>query len=581
MLRLTMFVLALAISTSAQTIGGTAKVGGTAQVAPSGGGGGAALGPDNGELATGDSNTNRPVRAPKHYSTTQSQPSGMAVTASGCVRSSNVVTCTLTGAPASPGLAVGGNVTVASMTDSGFNGTFTITALPSSTQVRWAQVAGDATTDSGTISSAKWPYPAQGGSYSDPQFGSTIERFFDSTLATATDPMWQIYSNFPAFNITREYYVVTDANVGAPVVVKRSDRSIVCSGVVGSESAGGRWPQDESNPYQLYYTSGNVLRRIINVNTGCTTEAVHTFSSYTTIRLSPNGATGRILKNDAGKQTAVLVGCASGSCPDGGQMDVFVYNITDDTLGTAYTVQTAWSDIDEVNHFPDGSFIINYLSNCTGPCSEGEGGIDYINANGTFNRNVWTVNLHNDVGVDPDGAEVAVGWYNQVTPAGPCSNRGLGAFEAATSTTRCIFNIENANNAGTGYVNIGNHVSVSGQWVYFSLDNPTFEVVESALPSTWLTGRARGEGELWACKLKGTIDGTNNCYRLAHLRGRPYNTSGGGADYRRSYKCSASMLRDADNAGSVINEVICASDFAGATSGNQFADPLLITVRAP
>lgn len=70
------------------------------------------------------------------------------ITPTGAVRASNVVTITTS---AAHGLVVGQRVTVASVTDSTFNGTFVIASVPTATTFTYAQALGNASSGNGTV----------------------------------------------------------------------------------------------------------------------------------------------------------------------------------------------------------------------------------------------------------------------------------------------------------------------------------------------------------------------------------------------------------------------------------------------
>lgn len=72
--------------------------------------------------------------------------------ATGVVRAANVVTVTFS-SPHS--FILGDVVTVTSMTDTAFNGTFTIASVADTTHVTWAQTAGNASTGGGLISALR------------------------------------------------------------------------------------------------------------------------------------------------------------------------------------------------------------------------------------------------------------------------------------------------------------------------------------------------------------------------------------------------------------------------------------------
>jgi YVTN family beta-propeller protein len=82
------------------------------------------------------------------------QVSGAAViaiaTSNGAVRAGNVVTITTT---TPHGFSVGQTVTISGVTDTSFNGTFTIVSVPSTTTFTYAQTAANATSGSGAASS--------------------------------------------------------------------------------------------------------------------------------------------------------------------------------------------------------------------------------------------------------------------------------------------------------------------------------------------------------------------------------------------------------------------------------------------
>ncbi len=77
------------------------------------------------------------------------------VSGNGAVRAANVVTITTTSAH---GLSPGQSVTIAGVSDSSFNGTFTMTAAPSTTTFTYAQTGTDATSGGGSVSAStvKW-----------------------------------------------------------------------------------------------------------------------------------------------------------------------------------------------------------------------------------------------------------------------------------------------------------------------------------------------------------------------------------------------------------------------------------------
>lgn len=76
------------------------------------------------------------------------KPSSGAASITTISRSGNVVTANT---QAAHNLAIGTSVVVSGVANTGFNGTFLITAVPSSTQLRWSQTAANASSSGGTL----------------------------------------------------------------------------------------------------------------------------------------------------------------------------------------------------------------------------------------------------------------------------------------------------------------------------------------------------------------------------------------------------------------------------------------------
>jgi DNA-binding beta-propeller fold protein YncE len=74
----------------------------------------------------------------------------LTIASNGAVRSNNVVTITTT---AAHNLAVGQVVTISGVTDTSFNGTFTVASVPSSTMFTYPQTASNVTSSGGTVTS--------------------------------------------------------------------------------------------------------------------------------------------------------------------------------------------------------------------------------------------------------------------------------------------------------------------------------------------------------------------------------------------------------------------------------------------
>src|SRR5713226_7152874 len=104
----------------------------------------------------------------------------------GAVRTANVVTITTT----SPhGLGTGQSVTIAGVSDSSFNGTFTIASVPSTTTFTYAQTGSNATSGGGTVSAntVKWfVNNVEGGNMSSGTISTTGLYTAPATLPPAT-----------------------------------------------------------------------------------------------------------------------------------------------------------------------------------------------------------------------------------------------------------------------------------------------------------------------------------------------------------------------------------------------------------
>ncbi len=91
------------------------------------------------------------------------------VSGNGAVRAANVVTITTTSAH---GLSPGQSVTIAGVSDTSFNGTFTITTVPSPTTFTYAQTAADATSGGGSVSASTVKWSVNGVEGGNTMFGT-------------------------------------------------------------------------------------------------------------------------------------------------------------------------------------------------------------------------------------------------------------------------------------------------------------------------------------------------------------------------------------------------------------------------
>ena len=103
------------------------------------------------------------------------------VSGNGAVRAGNVVTITTTSAH---GLSPGQSVTIAGVSDTSFNGTFTITTVPSTTTFTYAQTGADATSGGGTVSASTVKWSVNGVDGGNATFGTISTTGFYSAPAS-------------------------------------------------------------------------------------------------------------------------------------------------------------------------------------------------------------------------------------------------------------------------------------------------------------------------------------------------------------------------------------------------------------
>ncbi|HSH14677.1 MAG TPA: hypothetical protein VLD18_01500, partial [Verrucomicrobiae bacterium] len=117
------------------------------------------------------------------YTAPASPPSSSTanITASGAVRSANVVTITTA---AAHGFTANQSVTIAGVSDASFNGTFSIATVPSAATFTYAQTGPDATSGGGTATSASSSVTIKATSVVDTSRSATAL----ATVQTAVDP---------------------------------------------------------------------------------------------------------------------------------------------------------------------------------------------------------------------------------------------------------------------------------------------------------------------------------------------------------------------------------------------------------
>lgn len=301
--------------------------------------------------------TSSTVLVPPHYSDSQPKQS---CTISSIARTTNVVTATLTGCTpnANPQYVVGQSVTVAGVTDTGFNGTFVVSTA-SATQLTWAQTAGDASSSGGTTVPVMLTDPGQGATIADSAFGTTIRRLWDRANApTSGGEAHHHYASRSPVNKNNTkvllrtgsagYFVVDITTIGSP--------TLVCSQIGVGGSADASWSRTSND--EFFYVTAGTLKKV-DV-TACVTgsssaghSTVKAFSEYSSIHIGSD-------EGDLSLSGTYipLIGVRTADS----KTDHFCYNWATDTKKCVWTPDIT-TDITDHNYcFEDASQFIRYRS---------------------------------------------------------------------------------------------------------------------------------------------------------------------------------------------------------------------------
>lgn len=135
---------------------------------------------EGGNAASGTISTQGLYTAP---STTLPPTTTLNITGTGAVRASNVVTITTT---AAHNLVVGEPVTIAGVTDTSFNGLFTIASVPSTTTFTFSQAGSNATSGNGTVTTTAVQIKAE--AVADTTKTDTAQLFVESGVTVTISP---------------------------------------------------------------------------------------------------------------------------------------------------------------------------------------------------------------------------------------------------------------------------------------------------------------------------------------------------------------------------------------------------------
>ena len=325
--------------------------------------------------------------------------------------------------------------------------------------------------------------PQVGGSYTDPVFGSSIQRVTNAPATQNLDRGGNLisitdeYSTMSPFNldnsrillIQQSYFALYDGN-GA--FLKALPMEI-------NASSEPRWSRNDPNAF--YYHAGNQLKKY-DVSTD-SSSVVHTFSEYSAID---------------GKGESDMSFDGDHMVFAGDNRYVFVYQLSTDSKSSAF--DTAGRSFDSLYITPNNNVTITWLQAGTSRYN----GIELFDGNMNFLRQVAHAGGHMDVTRD-NGDEVLV-WTNSndAQPLAGCNN-GIVKIRLSDATQTCLLSLD---------WSLAVHIS--------GPDNSGYVFIETYAPSNPDPGSSawvRYTNEILQIKLDGT-----EVRRLAHHRSRPLDS---------------------------------------------------------
>jgi hypothetical protein len=339
--------------------------------------------------------------------------------------------------------------------------------------------------------------PANGNSYIDPIFGSTIKRMSNATLS----PDAASGTGFLPF-ISTEYSTMSPFNMdNSKILALHFSYFGLYHGIFDtggnflrnlpfqiSASTEPRWSR--TNPNLLYFLKGNQLK-MLDVSTDVIS-VVHTFAAYTSIR--GNGESDISFDGDH----FVFIG---------NNRFVFVYQISTGVSGPAF--DTGGRAFDSLYITPNNNVTITWYDRGTARYT----GIELFDKNMNFLRQVTRAGGHMDVALDADGGEILV-WTNSNDSLATCPN-SIVKIRLSTAQETCLLALDTS---------LALHIS--------GTDNSGWFFVDTYAPSD--PNPASGAWAPYTNEiLQVKIDGTE-IRRLAHHRSRPFD------DYNYEPRVSAS-----------------------------------------
>ena len=325
--------------------------------------------------------------------------------------------------------------------------------------------------------------PAAGNSYTDPVFGTSIQRVTVAPTTQNLDAGGNLifitdeYSSMTPFNldnskillIHQSYFALYD---GSGTFLKALPMEI-------SAASEPRWSR--TDPNTLYYHVGNQLKKYdLSADSR---SVVRTFSEYSTI---------------SGKGESDLSFDGDYMVFAGDNRFVFVYRLSTDSKGPAF--DTGGRGFDSLYITPDNNVTITWLQAGTNRYS----GIELFDQNMNFLRQLAHAGGHMDV--TRDGSSEVLVWTNSgdPQPLAGCDN-GIVKIRLSDAAQTCLLSLD---------WSLAIHVS--------GADNSGYVFVETYAPSNPTPGASnwvRYTNEILQIKLDGS-----EVRRLAHHRSRPFDS---------------------------------------------------------
>lgn len=383
--------------------------------------------------------------------------------------------------------------------------------------------------------------PAEGQSYTDPQYGCTVTRLTNSMQDSPLVPRHHYYSTLTPFNAdSSQVMVFLDSGTNE---VRDLHGNIVVPTASMPNSNTGVEPWDPKNPAVFYFANGNQFLKGTITGGTVTATVLHTFSGFGQVIIPDE----EDVTDDGTK--IWLIGNPGSECAGTG----ILYSFATDTV---VSQSLALSSCHKVQVFPSGKML---CTNCNG------NQITIYNTDGSVYWNPpYTQSAHTEVGTDLQGREVLISTANGTASLNACA-------DAWSSLTVVDINAKTPVNCLISGIPAW-HVSYrdsSAGWVALSFFDPNpcpdyscFFPLD--LISTWSSLWSHYSEEVILVKIDGS-----QIQRLAHHRSRT-------AEYYWA-QSHAAISRDGT---SVLFDSNMNISNSGFVSPNQYADVYLISAAA-